>query len=589
MPRIGVLALVVFGLAAPAGAAWKCRTEHFRVVSEPGPEVAQAAAGRLEAVRRRFTSLGLPLPQEHSEPVIVLVFTGRESLNPFLKADARDPALTRGLSLPGQDYGWIAVAWDAPGDPLGALAHEYAHLVQPEASYPSWFREGFAEYLAGLPLSDASGGGEPAAAYHLRLLREQPWIGWPEFLAADRMSAAFAQPGFYSQAWLAVHWLVARDAAQGIALAQVQPADLESLEHSRGGQWIDAQLQAYAERLLPQAVPARDPGSSGAAVPQIPAQSVDARLAETWELPYWKAEFHRELNHLEQARTALESLEREYPEIPEPSAALGALAIAEGRYDLAEEKLGSAVRKGSRAPATHHSYSLMLLRPLEPGAGAGGAAGEAAGDRANRAVRHARFARQAAPGEPRYVLGEAQALLVAGLWDPAARLLLDLRGFPGWGEKSDQEFAELLRRRQQAMRAVAVPGFAVEPNPPFAAAGGVAALVTGWLHATARDIPKPRPPARAETKLIWPPPGTILLYGYINGVECRRDEKIVTVRTPRFTIELRERVASPAKLYHPPSHWTGLPCGLRGREVNVVYRPLPPGGEVRGELVAVVF
>jgi hypothetical protein len=80
-----------------------------------------------------------------------------------------------------------------------------------------------------------------------------------------------------------------------------------------------------------------------------------------------------------------------------------------------------------------------------------------------------------------------------------------------------------------------------------------------------------------------------LLYGYINGIECRREVKTVTVKTPRYSIELREIAARPAKLYHAPKKWTELPCGLRGYEVNVVYRPSAAGQEARGELVAVVF
>jgi hypothetical protein len=151
------------------------------------------------------------------------------------------------------------------------------------------------------------------------------------------------------------------------------------------------------------------------------------------------------------------------------------------------------------------------------------------------------------------------------------------------------EFAELLRRRQQAMRAVPAPVMTAEAHSPGAADNRAPVLEAGWLSPGPPDVPKPKPPARAEPTFTWPPPGTVLLYGYISGVECRETEKIVTVRTPRFTVELRERAARPAKLYHPPPGWTELPCGLRGREVNVVYRPLPADGEVRGELVAVVF
>jgi hypothetical protein len=209
-------------------------------------------------------------------------------------------------------------------------------------------------------------------------------------------------------------------------------------------------------------------------------------------------------------------------------------------------------------------------------------------------VWHARQARQANPGEPLYMLGEAQALLVAGLWSPAARVLLELQRVPGWSARCDEEFAELERRRQQAMRSVPAPPPGDATDSSAAAGDGgrfsgtpASPLMLGWLNPAPPRVPKPKP--AAGTGLVWPPPGTVLLYGYITGVECRQSEKIVTVRTPRLTIELREKGSKPAKLYRPPSRWTTLPCGLRGREVNVVYRPLPPGDEVRGELVAVVF
>ena len=586
MPRIGAAALVVlviFALAGRAPAAWECRTEHFRVISEPGPEVAQTAAARLEAVRRNLSSLGLP-PPERSAPVLVLVFADRGSLEPYASADSRGPALTRGLSLIGQERLWIAVGWETPRGMLSNLAHEYAHLVRQDSSDPLWFREGLAEYVARLPL----GGTNQAASgqYHPRLLREHTWTGWREFLAADRMSAAFARPNFYSQAWLAVHWLAAR----GSGIGQAQPAELESLVRAHGSEWVDAQLRAYLEELAPES-PAHQQDMPESAESAGWAQPLEVRLAQGWEFPYWKAEFHRELDHWGLAQPALEALEWEYPEVPEPSAALGALAIAQGRYELAEQKLRAAVQKGSRSPHTHHRFSLMLLRPPESGRKeAGGADPAAAADRVARAVWHARQARIADPREPRYLLGEAQALLVAGHWDSAARLLLELQNdFPGWSERSQVEFAELLRRRQQVVRNVPPPRMASNTPLSGGTAAPLPALVAGWLSPAPPHVPKPGPPPRAETKLIWPPPGTVLLYGYINGVECRESEKIVTVRTPRFTIELRESAASPAKLYHPPSRWTELPCGLRGREVNVVYRPLPAGGEVRGELVAVVF
>jgi hypothetical protein len=553
--------------------------------------MGQAAAAHLEAVRRSLASLGLPRPDEGRGPVVVLLLPHVESLWPYAPGDSRDPALTRGLSLAGEDQSWIAIAWDAPGNVLAALTHEYAHLSRTENSDPLWFREGLAEYVAGLSVSGTGGTGQ-AFEHHLRVLREQPWIAWDEFFAADRMSAAFASPNFYSQAWLALDWLARR----GTSLAQLKAADMDSIRRVHGQEWMQAELRTHAEQLWTKSESRVDGG--GQDLPQTPdlTEHLETRPMADWELPYWEAEFHRELDHRDRAQLALEVLEQEYPAIPEPSASLGALAIAQGRYALAETKLRAAIAKGSRSARAHHRYSLMLLQPHETaGRSAENDQDSAAATRVGRAIWHARQARTANPDEPLYLLGEAQALLVGGFWEPAARLLLELQRVPGWSVRCDEEFSELVRRRQQAMRRVPAPELPPGIDSTSLAAssggarvsGGPSPLVLGWLNAAPPRVPKPGPPAKP--KFVWPPPGTVLLYGYITGVECRASEKIVTVRTPRLTIELREKGSSPAKLYRPPSQWTALPCGLRGREVNVVYRPLPPGGEVRGELVAVVF
>jgi hypothetical protein len=105
MPRIGVAALVLFSLAGRAGAAWECRTTHFRVISELGPESASAAAKRLEAVKRRFEELGLTRPAEVRGPVLVLVFADGRSLHPsstgtWPRAVTREASWWRSFSKP---------------------------------------------------------------------------------------------------------------------------------------------------------------------------------------------------------------------------------------------------------------------------------------------------------------------------------------------------------------------------------------------------------------------------------------------------------------------------------------------------------
>lgn len=582
---MGALALVLFALPGSGEGAWECQTAHFRVISEPGPETAAVAAGHLEAVRQRLAGLGMPIEDEAKGPTLVLLFADRQSLDAYSPRDARNPALTRGLSLAGEDKNWIAVVWDAPGSPLTALTHEYAHLTSRHDSPPLWFREGLAEYLA--EIGSAGGAQLPGRVllHHLQGLRDQPWTGWGEFVVADRMSPAFARVNFYSQSWLVVRWLV----AQGTTPDELEPADFESTLRSRGSNWVEAQLRAYAEQLGTEAltavatVTAQEAASTESSAAQ---GSLQTRPTEPWELPYWKADFHRELQHWDQAKPVFERMEREYPEIPELSEALAAVAIAQGEYDQAEEKLRNALQKGSQRPSTHYQYSLMLMRPVEE---TGFSARESAGaeDRIRQAVSHARLAREAKPLEATYLLAEAQALVLAGSWNAAADRLLKLRAFPGWGERSEEEFAELVRRRQQVLRSVPAPREAAGlSNARVVVKDRL--MVAWWWNPRAPEVPPPPPPPEPDPP-PWPPPGTVLLYGYIIGVECLSESKIVTVKTPRYTIELREEAANPAKLYHPPKGWTALPCGIRGYEVNVAYRPLPPGADVRGELVAVVF
>ena len=466
--------------------------------------------------------------------------------------------------------------------------------------------------------------------YFAGRLTDNPWLPWPEIWSAERESATADHPNFRPQSWLLVHLLV----SEGLDLTQLNPATVQARLTRRSPEKIEAQLRAALEKPLsnrylnlhdkwrpappPSNSPRRfDPADAGA--------STQPRELAPGELRFVLADLQRETQPPEAVRLELEALKREFPNRPEPSESLGALEMDQHNYDPAEQHLADAVKKGSRNPRTHYRYSLMLMRP------------QPSPQRAALAVKHAQTARQLDPAQPVYLLTEAQARMTAGQWGESAAALARLTQYPDWESRAQAEFRELQRRQQQQLNRLqrdALP----EPQWPFAAgvvhgtpqppaatplepassegsawktpstpdaavwAGPtphasetpgrseqVAAARSGLFPSfTRRPVPKP-PPKAKPAQPRWPPPGTILLYGYINGVECRENEKIVTVKTPRHRIRLREPAGAPAKLYSKPKWIKGLECGLRGLEVNVAYKATRGSREVRGTLVAVIF
>ena len=625
------LASAVFQTAAPA--AVEALTPHFRVLSVVEPGRAEAAAAYLETLRDRFESLGFELSQPPSPRIEVILFSTPDQMLRHAPPNIQRDGKSAGFFAPGVDRMYMTVAWDAPGGPWVALSHEYVHRVFAGITLPLWLSEGLAEYLSRVPIAATSptpGPADPSMPlpYFAGRLTDNPWLPWPEIWSAERESATAAHPNFRPQSWLLVHLL----ASEGLDLTQLDPAQVQARLTRRSPEKIEALLRAALEKPLSNrylnphdewrpapplsnSPPRFDPAGAGA-----PAQP---RELAPGELRFVLADLHRETQPPEASRAELEALKREFLNRPEPSESLGALEMDQHNYDLAEQHLADAVKKGSRNPRTHYRYSLMLMRP------------QPSPQQAALAVKHAQLARQLDPAQPVYLLTEAQAHMTAEHWGESAAALARLTQYPDWESRTKSEFRELQRRQQQQLNrlqrdalpepqwpfvAGVVHGTPQQPaaTPPEPASSEGSAWKTpspdadAWVdpapHAsktpgrsqqiaaahsglsppfTRQPVPKPLPKAGPQPR--WPPHGTILLYGYISGVECRENEKIVTVKTPRSRIRLREPAGAPAKLYSKPKWIKGLECGLGGLEVNVAYKPSRGSREVRGTLVAVIF
>lgn len=546
--RVIVQILLVIDIALPRLLAQgvEARTRHFRVATTLGAAAASVAAQDLERHHAQLTALGFTFSASLTE---VLLFPGLSEMQPY------SSGRSVGYFQPGAETAFLVVAWNAAGDPLRALGHEYAHLaMQPWAGkHPLWLREGLADLLS--QIRPAEGGlkiGLPIAGY-IEALRKGRLLEWQQVLSASRGSPLFEGPDtgplFYAQSWLLAHRLVVGKIFSG-SLAQ-------RLEALAG----EAPLLLPIPEVLPEeALPAAAPASSVA--------GASVRELAVWEWEHRLAELLRSGNRQGEARPALVALAARFPDRPEPSESLGALEIDRLEYDQAERWLSEAIRLGSGHAATHYRYSLLLMRPV--------AGGDARG-RAEQAARHARRAVEIDPRQPLYWLARAHAQMQLSQWESARASLAGLReraADPLLREQAEVELREIERRREQQAR------------PPRRPAPPVAVIVD-----TPPPAPTVSPPPAPAIRQARPEthPGTLTFWGYLRRVECLEEGKILTVSNRRLSVRVRERAGQPARLHSPPGKWRAIPCTLKDVEVNLVYRPSPHFGLVNGDLVALIF
>ena len=540
----------VLATAISLSAATLTRTESFELISTLGPEAVAPAAAHLEQTIRRYRALGLTLREPG--PITAVLTPTMVEIAPY----APEPfGRTRGVSLASQDRNYALAAWVAPGDALTALAHEYAHLVDPHPDSPIWFREGLADYLS-LLRPDAEGVLRPGApADRLTLLRAGVWLPLDRLLGAGRGAAELAEPMFYPQSWLIVRWLAERQ-PDVLALSPTSLADAVAAE---GPEAVARRLREFLETL------AAEPNAPA----PLPTPGLLIETVEDREVAWRLADFDRHLRP-DRARGALERLMAEHPGWLAPRAPLGAIAMDAGQYDEAEAHLAEAVRDPLAAARTHHRYALLLLRPTEAHPDG----------QAELAAQHAARALEKQPGDRRFLLTHAQALMVAGQWDASARSLRRLYAMPEARERAERELEELQRRRNQALRSEKGPQLAAGPTAP---------LDDELTAALPASVPPPLPHVEPPVT-SWPPPGAEIIAGRIDFVDCSGPDKIIVLRSRLFPMRFREPRNRPAKIFFPPDKsWRTIPCGAKGWTINIAYRPYRELGAVRGDVIAILF
>lgn len=219
-------ALVWLAIGWPFGAAadWReARTPNFIVYGEASERQLRSAAARLEdfdRLLRHLTNTATP----PAEPLAVYLL---ESASDLAKT-GRDRRDLRGFYSAGP-AGTVAVAvrGDLSGQTGGeVLQHEYAHHFMMRYHpfyYPSWYVEGFAEYVATARFDgDEVEIGRPSTGRASTLV-SRAWLPLTTLLTAHPQRLEVAERReFYAQSWLLVHFLFKTSARVGMLQRYLQ-------------------------------------------------------------------------------------------------------------------------------------------------------------------------------------------------------------------------------------------------------------------------------------------------------------------------------------------------------------------------------
>jgi tetratricopeptide (TPR) repeat protein len=197
--------------AVPAQATWlRAETPNFILYSRSDGAEIRAQAQLLEDFHHFLRALtGIEAPPSPQPLEVYLVASGAE-----LRA-VRDmaPGIS-GVYVAGSGGAAALVDESSDGDGDSVMLHEVAHhflkQYRPQP-YPTWFSEGFAEYVSTVWLGETAV--ELGRVHHARAaaLAERDWLPLDRILFGEVPEDPAAMEAYYGQSWLLAHYLLRSD------------------------------------------------------------------------------------------------------------------------------------------------------------------------------------------------------------------------------------------------------------------------------------------------------------------------------------------------------------------------------------------
>jgi tetratricopeptide (TPR) repeat protein len=189
-------------------------TPRFRIASAHSESWLQQAVAQLESYHDLLITLTQIHPAPNTVKLDVILAPDSRALYWMLPGAGLEKTLG-GIYLPSP-HGIVAVAVEDETNadyrvtPLVKLQHEYAHhfmLQNSPLTYPSWYSEGFAEYVSDAVFDATTVDVGRGQKMRTNWLVGQGWLSLREVLERPEMTDARKVSRFYAQSWLLCHYL----------------------------------------------------------------------------------------------------------------------------------------------------------------------------------------------------------------------------------------------------------------------------------------------------------------------------------------------------------------------------------------------
>jgi len=345
-----------WGASTAAEAPWRVtRSTHFEIYTQADDGQAHVAAARFERLWTFFEQSGLS--SNNAAPVRVIAFRSRGEFDSY-KPRAGAAAFYAGterrdyLVLPGLQSARFVAA-----------AHEYTHarIHASGLKLPPWLSEGLADFFSTVRISERESdlGGELPA--RIDVLRHNRWMPISELLASPGPSAQLQLSGtalFYAQSWALTEMLALSEGYQSkfwelvnrLSAGSASAGELQRT-YSKPLSQIEEDLRRWVEggRYKQLRLPGVSSGPISTTSQAISTQQADLLLADLCEAT----------GELDRAKKLYEDLLREAPSNAEAWAALGAIALREGKAVEARSDWGRAVADGLKDARVCYRYAQL--------------------------------------------------------------------------------------------------------------------------------------------------------------------------------------------------------------------------------------
>ncbi len=251
------------------------------------------------------------------------------------------------------------------------LFHEYAHhfvMANNRVTYPSWYQEGFAEFLSTAEFNDKGADIGKFTAARARWLNAGDWLNIETFLTKrPGMLSSDETLQFYAQAWLATHYLFDHpDRARGfdkyIASLNSGGDAMGAFEPAFGvtPQEFDKELRAYKRKPIQfWTMPGVSQDETSLVVQRMGASADDLLMPVC---------FLRGVPPKARAADAIKKIREQAAKYPGDAFALRAKALAEVWFgDLAEARrqIDGLIAMDAKDAETQHLSGLCFLRTAQ--------------------------------------------------------------------------------------------------------------------------------------------------------------------------------------------------------------------------------